>query len=236
MPPDPVIEDLCVLKDTLSCNGSRCIGMTQFCFHGGEEGFCHGIVGAGPRSAHAPDDTMLGAKVPEPVTCILTSPIGMEDQRSTLISSPHCGKEGTDNQIIFEPLAYGTPHNGPGEHIRYDSTVEPALLCPDIGNIGYPCSIGCIDGIPLEKIGNGWPSVVGMNRHPVSSLCFCPYTMHAHEPSNSICSTGYAFGNTGASVCLTVYPLYRGTMIYQRFILLFPGASCSLFPSGVSAP
>ena len=60
MPPDPVIEGLNVFKNTLLCNGSWFIILTQFCFQDGKEGFCHGIVVTVPRSAHALEDTMLG--------------------------------------------------------------------------------------------------------------------------------------------------------------------------------
>ena len=106
MPPDSVIEDLYIFKDALSCNGSRCIGMTQFCFQGGDERFCHGIVVAVPRSAHALGDTILGEMVSEQVACILTSPIRMEYQRSPWLSSPYCACEGMDNQIVGKPLIH----------------------------------------------------------------------------------------------------------------------------------
>ena len=106
MPPDPVIKIFNVFKDALSCNGPRCIGMAQFCFKGGEERFCYGIVVAVPRSAHALGDTIVGEMVSEQVACILTSPIGMEYQRSPWLSSPYCACEGTDNQIVGKPLTH----------------------------------------------------------------------------------------------------------------------------------
>ena len=49
-------------------------------------------------------------------------------------------RRANNAKFLMEPVAGGQPDDAPGKEVNDDGKVEPALACPDIGDVGTPFS------------------------------------------------------------------------------------------------
>jgi len=73
-------------------------------------------------------------------------------------------EEGLTASAIAERM------NAPAVQVEDDGQVEPALLCPDIGDVASPLLVGCSGNkIPVQPVGRNTQAVVAVGRNLVSA-------------------------------------------------------------------
>jgi hypothetical protein len=161
-------------------------------FQAAEEGFGDRIVPAVAAPAHAGFERMGGAEPLEVVATILATLVGMHQDASVGFAAPDGHEEGIQRQFAAQRRLHGPAHHLAGVQVQHHGKVQPALPCPDVGDVGDPDLVGRVDGESLlQAIGReeGW-AAGKRPRLPVAADG--PDLVAPHEPLDTMQAAGLA--------------------------------------------
>ncbi len=134
-----VIEQIGRGRDT----GLVARAMHPFVLQAVEEAFCRRVVPAVSLSAHGADHAKLRELVLEDMTCVLTAPVRVMDQTRCRSSAKPCHRQRVGHDVRSHPRLDRPAYDFPVEQIEHDRQVQPALLRPNVGQIGCPGLVRC---------------------------------------------------------------------------------------------
>ena len=83
----------------------------------------------------------------------MAAAIRVENAALGRIAQPHRHIQRTDRQILFHPVADSPANDTAAMQIKDDGKIEPALLCPDIGDVASLFAVGHISGkVTVEPV------------------------------------------------------------------------------------
>ena len=135
---------------------------------------------------------MGGAEPLEVVATILATLVGMHQDASVGFAAPDGHEEGIQRQFAAQRRLHGPAHHLAGVQVQHHGKVQPALPCPDVGDVGDPDLVGRVDGESLlQAIGReeGW-AAGKRPRLPVAADG--PDLVAPHEPLDTMQAAGLA--------------------------------------------
>src|SRR5690606_675131 len=178
------------------------------------ETFRDGVVPAVTLPAHALDDPMLLGQLHEVFADELAAPIGMKDQPRSGSPRQQRVTHRLAAQRSVDPFADRPADDAPREEIDHRRQVEPALFRPDVGDVGYPDSVGSSGHeVAPEKIGSRRLGVRRVCRPADSPLWTGGKALQVHEASHPLAANPDAPGlefpvNPGAAVTPAAPEMY----------------------------
>jgi hypothetical protein len=106
-----------------------------------EEGLGDGIVPAVALSAHTRLEAIRATESAPRVAAVLGALIGV-NQRTARSAAPHRHQHRIEHELAVNRGAGSPPYDHAREQIHDDGQVEPALLRPDVGDVGDPGLVG----------------------------------------------------------------------------------------------
>ena len=95
----------------------------------------------------------------------MTAAIGVKNAALGRLTQPHRHIQRPDRQILFHPVADSPANDTAAMQIKDDGKIEPALLCPDIGDVASPFAVGHISGkIPVQPVCRDAQAMVAVRR------------------------------------------------------------------------
>jgi hypothetical protein len=125
--------------------------------------------------------------------------------------------------------AHGPTHDGAREEIEDDGQVQPALLGPEIGDVGDPRRVGRGDGeVPGQYVGGDGQLVIGGGRGSKPAPAAGTEPMLTHQPRHPLAAhpvpaTPELGGHPRAAIALAALGVDRLYLDPEPQILLGPG-------------
>jgi hypothetical protein len=113
----------------------------EFSLQGSGERFCYRVVIAGAGAAHTLDSTDPLHQRLKSLAAILRSPIRVKNNPWRGAPPYHGVVERCDHEVVCHPPLHAPSNYAAGEDIQNDCQIQPALGCPDIGDISCPKTI-----------------------------------------------------------------------------------------------
>jgi len=171
MPAPTVVERLDVVEGVGNRFCSRLVlgAMHPLILEAVEEALRRGVIPAVALPAHRTDHAVFLQPRLEGSACILASPVGMMDQPRCRLPAKHRHGQRINHDVRPHPRLERPPHDFPVEQIEHHSEIQPAFLCPDVGQVGRPDLIWLARReVPVEQVrrhrqpnsktyGCGWP-------------------------------------------------------------------------------
>jgi hypothetical protein len=138
--------------------GVKGLAVEPFAFEGGKEALAESVVKAIADRAHRWADPSFSAAAAKGHGRVLTAMIGMMDDRlGRALSESHL--EGLQDQLRAQMSSHGPTDDPPAPGIDHDGQVQESSPRSDVGDIGYPQSIGSTGcEIALDEVGS-WGSL-----------------------------------------------------------------------------
>lgn len=159
----------------------------EFSLHGSEERFRYRVVIAGAGTAHALDSTDPLHQRLKSLAAILRSPIRVKNNPWRGVPSYHGVVERCDYEIVCHPPLHAPSNYAAGKDIQNDCQIQPALNCPDIGDISCPKTIRRRGReIPSDQVGRNRAFVVRIRRHLEAAHSLYAQAVLLHQAPNAI--------------------------------------------------
>jgi len=146
MPQSRVIESIDILEYSAFClpAGFPFLTPDQLGLQRFEECFDHGIVVAIALAAHRNQKPMLLQAFLIVTRTILRPAISVVDAAYGRLAKGNGHIQCPDRQVSLHPVANCPTDNTPRVKVDDDSQIQPALACPDVGDVTCPFLIGLI--------------------------------------------------------------------------------------------
>ena len=140
MQPFPVVEGLDVLEAGRRHLGTRreAYAMHPLVLEAVEPALRRGVIPAVALAAHRADHAELGELVLKGMTGILASPVGVVHQpRRWFPAEPRHGQRIRHD--VRRHAGFQRPaHHFAVEQVEHNGQIQPALVCPQVGDVGGP--------------------------------------------------------------------------------------------------
>ena len=103
-----------------------------------EEAFHCRVVPDLARAAHAAGDALRLEQVLEVFACVLTSLVGVMQQRHRLAPSPHSHHQCIGHELRGHAGLHRPAHCTARVQVKHHRHVQPSLGRPDVGEVGDP--------------------------------------------------------------------------------------------------
>jgi Protein of unknown function (DUF2699). len=161
--------------------------MNEFSLQGSEERFRYCVVIAGASAAHALDPANPLYTTTE-IACCNTAILDQSEKQPLARAPPYHGVvERCDHEVVCHPPLHAPPNYAAGEDIQNDCQIQPALGCPDIGDISCPKTIRHRGReVPSDQVGRNRALVVRIRRHLETAHGLYAKTVLLHQAPNAI--------------------------------------------------
>ena len=115
----------------------------------------------------------------------MAAAIRMEKTAWWRIAEAHRHIERPDCQILLHPVTYRPTHDAAAMQVENDGKVEPALRCPDIGDVARPFTVGVVGSkIAVQPVCRDTQTVVAVRRNLVLARSDWLDSVDLHQSSD----------------------------------------------------
>ena len=238
-----VVEAIDVLKEgighLLSCGPS--VSPDQFGLEGFEEGLDDGVVVAVSLATHR----YLEAHFPQPFlivmgTILTASILVMNAALWRGCEAPqHCSEPAC--QVMFQTIADGPTHNTAVVKVKHHCQVQPALSCPDIGDVGRPLLIWLISmEVPVKPVGRNVEVMIAVSGRFVFTGSDDAKAVQTHQTTHATLTNPQTYffqllSHARAAIAAKAQVMLFTDMGQQHHVVTLTFADRSLTPSPEAA-
>ena len=179
---------------------------------------------------------MIGEQALERFARVLTSLIGMMQQRIRPAAPPQRHRQGVDDELRGHRRAHRPADDPPGEEVENDGDVKPAFRRPDVSEIRDPAPVRALRlELTVEDVAGDDGALAGVFRQAPPARPGLE-SMGAHQPLDAMQAAGKSFrqhvmpdapravGAVAAFEAVANDPAEHG--VASRTLALRPGEPC----------